>query len=502
MSRWNLRFHWSWIGTLALMLAIFVSIAAYGSLARVPAGVRVAGWPIGGLSWPELERQLAAKTSALLEQKVRLTVTGSGSAERTLRQLGLEINSQELLTQLQPVREGPPYRRAAARWRLRGASLALTPALSADKLRAALSEAFPQVYARKPTDAKRLIDANDAIRYVPEVRVERIDEGQLLGRLQTALPDWGAIAAVPESAGPEAADHQLPSPAALPLDVPMRTQEPAMTEQALRAQGIIRKIGEFTTVSPPAPSAAVSIEGRVHNVRSTAASLQDVLLKPGEVFDYAPFIERTERQFGFKEAPVIVNGKLVPGIGGGICQVSSTLYNAVLRAGLTVVERRNHSLPVSYVALGQDATFATGHINFKFRNSTDHYLLIRTASDERSVTVKLFGQTPPDISYEIESKTLETLPPPVKYVLNPTLPSGKQEIVMQGKPGYVVETFRYKKQNGVVLSQEKISRDTYHAQPTVIASGGGSGTLDRTAPPPGESPAPLIEDGVRGPAFR
>ncbi|KEQ25302.1 VanW family protein [Paenibacillus tyrfis] len=493
MPRWNLRFHWIWIGTLTLMLIIFLSVTAYGSLARVPAGARVAGWPIGGLSWPELERQLASKTSALLEQKVRLTVPGGGSAERTLRQLGLEIDGQELLAQLRPVREGPPYRRAAARWRLRGASLALTPVLSADKLQAALSEAFPQVYARKPTDAKRLIDANDAISYVPEARVERVDEGQLLSRLQAALPDWGAVAAAPESV--------RQAPAAILLDVPMRTQEPAITEQALRAQGIIHKVGEFTTVSPPAP-AAISIEGRVHNVRSTAASLQDVLLKPSEVFDYAPFIERTEKRFGFKEAPVIVNGKLVPGIGGGICQVSSTLYNAVLRAGLAVVERRNHSLPVSYVALGQDATFATGHINFKFRNSTDHYLLIRTSSDERSVTVKLFGQTPPDITYEIESKTLETLAPPVKYVLNPTLPSGKQEIVMQGKPGYVVETFRNKKQNGVVISQEKVSRDTYHAQPTVIASGGGSGTLDRTSPPPGESPAPLIEDGVRGPTFR
>ncbi|MFB6364668.1 VanW family protein [Paenibacillus elgii] len=498
MPRWNLRFHWIWIGTLALMLTIFLSVTAYGSLARVPAGVRVASWPIGGLSWSELERQLAAKMLALLEQKVRLTVPGGGSTERTLRQLGLEINGQELLAQLQPVREGPPYRRAAARWRLRGASLALTPALSADKLRAALSEAFPQVYARKPTDAKRLVDANDAIRYEPEGRVERVDEAQLLSRLQAALPDWGTLAAAPESAG----GSRQQEPAVIRLDVPMRTQEPAITEQALRAQGIIRKIGEFTTVSPPAPSSAVSIEGRVHNVRSTAASLQDVLLKPGEVFDYAPFIERTEKRFGFKEAPVIVNGKLVPGIGGGICQVSSTLYNAVLRAGLAVVERRNHSLPVSYVALGQDATFATGHINFKFRNSTNHYLLIRTSSDERSVTVKLFGQTPPDITYEIESKTLETLAPPVKYVLNPTLPSGKKEIVMQGKPGYVVETFRFKKQNGVVISQEKVSRDTYHAQPTVVASSGGSGTLDRTVPPPGESPAPLIEDGVRGPTFR
>ncbi|UUZ82649.1 VanW family protein [Paenibacillus sp. P26] len=186
----------------------------------------------------------------------------------------------------------------------------------------------------------------------------------------------------------------------------------------------------------------VNSEGRVHNVRSTAATIQDVLLKPGEVFNYAPYIEQTEKTFGFKEAPVIVNGKLVPGIGGGICQVSSTLYNAVLRAGLAIVERRSHSLPVSYVPLGQDATFASGHINFKFKNSTEHYLLIRTMSDDRSLTVKLFGQTPQNLTYDVESVTVETLRPPVKYVLNPALPAGKQETVVQGKPGYVVETYR------------------------------------------------------------
>ena len=105
-------------------------------------------------------------------------------------------------------------------------------------------------------------------------------------------------------------------------------------------------------------------------------------MAPGETFDYSKIIAQTEAKFGYKEAPVILNGNLVPGIGGGICQVSTTLYNAVLRSGLEIVERRNHSLPVSYVTLGQDATFANGYINFKFRNNTDAYLWIRTITTD------------------------------------------------------------------------------------------------------------------------
>ncbi|MDF2961211.1 MAG: VanW family protein, partial [Paenibacillus sp.] len=201
--------------------------------------------------------------------------------------------------------------------------------------------------------------------------------------------------------------------------------------------------------------------------------------------------------------PVILNGKLVPGIGGGICQVSSTLYNAVLRAGLHIVERRNHSLPVSYVPLGQDATFASGYINFKFRNSTDHHLLIRTATDDQKITVKLFGQIPSDLTYTIESKTIETLPIPIKYVVNPTLPNGKQQKINEGKPGYIVETFRYKIKNGVTISQERISRDTYSAQPTVIARNENGIPEGEAAPAPSRQPqAPLIEDGIKGPVFR
>lgn len=483
--------------SIAVLATAFIGcaiVAAYGSSTRIPARVHLGSWQVGGLTYAEFESQANERKAAFLKRPVKLSLPpeDGGAVQRTLGQLGLELDEQPLRQRIAALREGSLFHRAWSRWQARGEDWAIRPALASEKLGAALQEAFARVYREQPRDAVRIIRPDDTIDYVPEKPVQRIDEAQLRERLAAALPAWEETAADAAQAPP------------LALDVPLRTLNPAVTVQSLQQQGIVRKIGEFATVYPPAASSASSAAGRLHNVQATAASLQDVLLAPGAVFDYAPFVEKTEKSAGYREAPVIVNGKLVPGIGGGICQVSSTLYNAVLRAGLAVVERRNHSLPVSYVPLGQDATFANGHINFKFRNSTKHYVLIRTYADEKGLKVKLFGQTPPDTTYEVESVTVDTLQPSTKFVHNPSLRPGQRETVIKGKPGYIVETYRIQKKNGAVAGREKISRDTYAAQPTVIGinTGAGSGE-DRSSPPPGgNTPAPYVEDGVRGPSFR
>ncbi|MFH5187533.1 VanW family protein [Paenibacillus sp. TAB 01] len=480
------------------------TVAWYGMQRTLPAGLTVDGWPIGAITIGAFEQQLAEQRQRLLGQVVRVVSKQDelplAPADWTLEQLGLSLPLAEVEAKLRPLSVGSPFERAVYRYGLRGQTWELAPAFDAAKLHDALRRGFPGVYAKEPVDAQRIVGPQDTISYVPDTGVLRIDEPKLLEQLRAVRPTLGALAAVHDGAAadpaPDAAGALQPI-ATVPLA--FYRQNAAVTMQTLKAQGIERKISEFTTTYP------ANSEGRVHNICSTAASIQDLLLAPGEVFDYAKYIADTEAKFGFKEAPVILNGKLVPGIGGGICQVSSTLYNAVLRAGLEIVERRNHSLPVSYVPLGQDATFASGYINFKFRNSTPYYLLLRTSADESRLTVKLFGQTPTDVTYTIESKTVETLAPPVKYVLNPTLPAGKSKKLTTGKPGYIVETYRYKKQDGQIVGTERISRDTYSAQPTIYESnqgGSSSPTNPAPAPQPGRQPqAPLIEDGVRGPSF-
>lgn len=488
-------------------------LIGYGLRTDVPSGVKAGDWPIEGLSLQELGPQLAAYQQFLYSKPVRLIAKpalkqGELTSDKSLQDLGLEMNIQTVLGELQPLTEGSLFHRAVYRWHLRGAELPITAAFNGQKLTSTLQQAFSALYAAEPVNAERIIQPDDTITYVPETIVEKIDEPRLLALLEQRLAEWSVQTWVAAARGEKLYSVAASAPAlsadfaasadsaAAQLHLPLRMVHPAVTVATLKAEGIERKIAEFTTQYPAtAVTAAVSGKGRAHNVCSTAKVIQNTKLKPGELFDYNKYVEETEKKYGYQEAPVIINGELVPGIGGGICQVSSTLYNAVLRAGLEIVERKNHSLPVSYVPLGQDATFAKGYINFRFRNSTGQHLLITTEGDDRKLTIKLFGQIPADLSYDIVSNTVEKLPVPVKYVHNGNLPAGKQVRLTAGKPGYVVETYRITYQNGVQIDKKLLSRDTYKAQPKLIAVNQGA---NREQSPNQPSPQP-IEDGIQTP---
>lgn len=150
------------------------------------------------------------------------------------------------------------------------------------------------------------------------------------------------------------------------------------------------------TVKEPIPIAVYSthfdsnLVNRTVNIRLAATALDGKLLAPGERFSFNESVGQRTTEAGFKEAMIIEGNTYIPGIGGGICQVSSTLYNAALLAHLEIVERHSHSLPVDYVPSGQDATVSYPNLDFKFRNSTDAHLLIRSIVDSNTLTIKLF----------------------------------------------------------------------------------------------------------------
>ncbi|WP_248929461.1 VanW family protein [Paenibacillus hamazuiensis] len=469
---------------LILLVVVFsaaVALIVYGGSKSMPAGVTISGWSVSGMNIEWVEKKLDEHAEALRRQRVVLQMERADPNEAAwlMEQLGLTTGTDQVLSALRPLKEGSLWSRAKYRWQMQGRELIFAISIDESALKQTLLRVWAKVYDAKPANAQRIVEGDDTIRYVPEQNVERIDESKLAALLKDQLPPPG----------------QAPPSASIAVKVPVIAVSPEVTLQKLKAEKIERKLAEFTTVYPLLNNS----EGRIHNVRSTAASIHDVVLQPDEIFDYGKFIQLTEAKYGYKDAPVILNGKLVPGIGGGICQVSSTLYNAVLRSGLKIVERRNHSLPVSYVPLGQDATFASGYINFKFRNTTGAHLLIRTSTTDSQVTVKLFGSAPENITYDVESKTIETLEPPVKYVHNPQLPRGKTELLSKGKPGYKVETYRIKKVDGRIVGRELVSKDTYSAQPTLVAANRGGQPEDIRQ---GEETRPFVEDGVKGPIFR
>jgi vancomycin resistance protein YoaR len=174
---------------------------------------------------------------------------------------------------------------------------------------------------------------------------------------------------------------------------------------------------------------------------------------------------------GYLDAYIIVDGKFVPGLAGGICQVSSTLYNTGLLANLSVTQRTNHDLAISYVPLGQDATVAYPNLDLKFNNNSGGYLLIRTKTTSDTVTVDIYGKVKPGQEVFITNTTESVIPPEEQHLVDETLAHGVSVLKQQGQQGYIVKSVRTVKVNGKVVSSEPLKQSVYKAMPKIYAVG-------------------------------
>ena len=129
---------------------------------------------------------------------------------------------------------------------------------------------------------------------------------------------------------------------------------------------------------------------RGKNIIIAASAINNHILAPGEIFSFNRIVDPRTIEKGYKHAPIIVGGRVIPGIGGGICQVSSTLYNAILKAGLEVVERYPHSKPVYYVPPGRDAT-VSDYLDFKFRNSSSCFIVVKSWAGGGRIEIQIFS---------------------------------------------------------------------------------------------------------------
>lgn len=251
------------------------------------------------------------------------------------------------------------------------------------------------------------------------------------------------------------------------IKAPVKEVGALITKEALSS--IDYRIAFFST------SFASSSSERVENIKLAAKLINGKVLMPGEVFSFNESVGERVRERGFLEAPVILNGKIDSGIGGGICQVSSTLYNAILRTGIKPIERTNHSLPSSYVALGLDATVAWNSKDFKFKNTLDYPLFIEGYTDSKKLHVNIYSSSNLiGKKYEISSNIYEKIKSKTKTVDDPKLPKGKVTVLQKGYDGYRVKVTRHTYENGVLIDSEVISNDIYMPVTSVINRGIGN----------------------------
>ncbi|MGH3131185.1 MAG: VanW family protein, partial [Gaiellaceae bacterium] len=182
------------------------------------------------------------------------------------------------------------------------------------------------------------------------------------------------------------------------------TAKPERSTAEAQAMGITSLVGGYTTTYGGEPN-------RLHNVRLVAELIDGTVIAPGAVFSFNQTTGERTADKGFLEAPVIINGELQNGLGGGVCQVSTTVFNAAYDSGLSIESRTNHALYISHYPLGRDATVNYPDLDLRFKNDTDRWLLLRTFVGSSSLTVNLYG-TPVDRRVESEASPLVVISGP------------------------------------------------------------------------------------------
>ena len=213
-----------------------------------------------------------------------------------------------------------------------------------------------------------------------------------------------------------------------------------------------------------------SNKSRTNNVRLASQFINGTILNPGDEFSYNGVVGERTVSRGFQTAGAYSNGQVIEDVGGGVCQPSSTLYMAVLRADLEVTERHNHSLTVSYTPLGEDATVSWGGPDFKFKNNTDYPVKILAWQEGSSMSVKILGTKTTDKVVETKTEIVETLDYKTVEKTDSSLSAGQRETSQSGITGYKTVTYKIITENGQTTTV-KANNSSYKSRDKIVLVG-------------------------------
>jgi vancomycin resistance protein YoaR len=343
---------------------------------RIYSGVSIGGVAVGGMTVDEACQNLneLLKQEGFADKPLFFSLEDNNWTF-TLAELGVDTSSQCCLDAFDtgrgkyhlfsyPARAGLIFKKV---------DIPLSFSVNDEKFSAALSDIQEEVRLQAQDAKLTLTDNKQKVVIVPDTYGRELDVDTTRQRLLAAL---GAYPQLPE------------------VELAVMNVQAQLTAAHLDALRIREMIAISTTVISD------SIPNRVHNIRLAAASLDGALVEPDQEFSFNQTVGKTGAEQGYKPAPVIVNRRLVDGIGGGVCQVSSTLYNAILLADLALVERANHSLTVGYLPPGLDATVSDGWLDLRFLNNRNHAVWIRTFIEGSNLTVSIYGDPIP--GHEVE----------------------------------------------------------------------------------------------------
>lgn len=263
------------------------------------------------------------------------------------------------------------------------------------------------------------------------------------------------------------------------------TAEVALTEPKVKAESLKKINGVLASYTTDYSS---SIANRKFNVALAAKKISGTLLLPGEIISYNKSIGSISVAAGFKEAGIFVGNKVESGVGGGVCQISSTLYQAGVRAGLGVVERRNHSMKVAYLPVGFDATVYAPYTDLKLQNNYNSPIYITAYGDGKKANVTVYGNVDEmnGKSYNFVTDVYAVLNPKTEYIDDPTLEVGTNVVEQNAVTGYKVKVYLQTIVGGKVVSTDMISSDSYKVVNKIVRRGTKPAPVVTPVETPGE----------------
>lgn len=219
------------------------------------------------------------------------------------------------------------------------------------------------------------------------------------------------------------------------------------------------------------------------NIKLAAKKVNGTVILPGEKFSFNTIVGSRTIEAGFKEGTAYIGGKVVPDVGGGVCQVSSTIYNTALLANMQIVERSNHMFTTGYVAASRDATVYYGSLDFVFKNSRKYPIKMVASANGGVCKVSIYG-IKEEKEYEviIQSKITSYINPTTIYKEDPTLEEGKESVEQTAITGCRSEGYKILKLNGKIVSQTLLSKDTYKSRNKIVRRGTKKTTTTPTKP--------------------
>lgn len=410
-------------------------------------GVTISGVEVGGITKEEAQKKLSDHINSLMKREVIITVDES-EIRTTAENLGFSCEEQDVLEKAYEVgKDGnifTNYQKLSSENKEEG-TFDLSYTVDEEKIQRFVEENCTSYVVKAKNSKLKFKDGRFIATKSREGRKVKIEE---------------TVAVISHALTKDVDAEPLKVAAVVDVSKPKYTQE-----QVAKCQDLI---GSYST------SYGTSSAARANNVKTAATYINGTVVYPGKTFSVVKTIKDRTEANGYQPAPEYSSGSVVVGVGGGVCQVSTTLYNAVINAELEIVERSPHSMVVSYVDVSRDAAISGNYKDFKFKNNTDVPVYIAASADGATLSFRIYGEEtrPENRKIEFESKIIEKLEPgdPITSVDN-TKPTGYRAVTQSAHIGYKAELWKVVYVDGKESDRVRLNTSSYGAEPEHITVG-------------------------------